>query len=188
MDFVPFREIDASDRTGIQLHVKQEPQSEFLDDFTVEPVPSVMASNSSFQRIKNELVSEEEIIESPFKKRRKNQRSNKPGNKNALRNGKIEDGRNGRPVLTQLPFIVNIKSSAILGRPSQENHNGTSDTSNGIPNTSLQSSIPERICESNDHVALNEAVGQNSSNINSYPRTRSQNDSLLVGWVCVKFY
>ncbi|CAL1288018.1 unnamed protein product, partial [Larinioides sclopetarius] len=110
-----------------------------------------------------ELVSDEEIIGRPRKKRKKNHRIKESGITNALRNGGIEVEKTRRPDLTQLPCIVNIKPSAVLGRPSQDN-NGTMNTSNGICNTSLQSSISERICESNEHVALNKAVGQNSSN------------------------
>ncbi|CAL1288019.1 unnamed protein product [Larinioides sclopetarius] len=122
-----------------------------------------MARDGSFERVKNELVSDEEIIGRPRKKRKKNHRIKESGITNALRNGGIEVEKTRRPDLTQLPCIVNIKPSAVLGRPSQDN-NGTMNTSNGICNTSLQSSISERICESNEHVALNKAVGQNSSN------------------------
>ncbi|CAL1288016.1 unnamed protein product [Larinioides sclopetarius] len=162
MAFVPFKEINASDSTGTQFHVKQEPESESLGNLIIEPVPS-MARDGSFERVKNELVSDEEIIGRPRKKRKKNHRIKESGITNALRNGGIEVEKTRRPDLTQLPCIVNIKPSAVLGRPSQDN-NGTMNTSNGICNTSLQSSISERICESNEHVALNKAVGQNSSN------------------------
>ncbi|KAF8796283.1 hypothetical protein HNY73_000677 [Argiope bruennichi] len=88
-----------------------------------------MAADSSFQGIKSEVESEEEITDRPRKRRRKALKAKEHVVKKILRNGNTD--------CTQLPCIVNIKSSVVYENSSQ-NHNRTFDSQVEMPSTSMQ--------------------------------------------------
>ncbi|XP_055948911.1 uncharacterized protein LOC129981890 isoform X3 [Argiope bruennichi] len=116
-----------------------------------------MAADSSFQGIKSEVESEEEITDRPRKRRRKALKAKEHVVKKILRNGNTD--------CTQLPCIVNIKSSVVYENSSQ-NHNRTFDSQVEMPSTSMQFPNYEKTSESDDNVTCTENVEQNSSNNN----------------------
>ncbi|XP_055948910.1 uncharacterized protein LOC129981890 isoform X2 [Argiope bruennichi] len=129
MEFVNLGQINVSNNVDTELFVKEEPESEFLSKFGIASVHSIMAADSSFQGIKSEVESEEEITDRPRKRRRKALKAKEHVVKKILRNGNTD--------CTQLPCIVNIKSSVVYENSSQ-NHNRTFDSQVEMPSTSMQ--------------------------------------------------